>query len=91
MQDILEQYLSKSIGINLERAFHLQKVTLMQAEKEYFTVASDHDDCLHYFPYSAILQVVENPNGVRVGGLFQHKETYSLVVKVGHMAEYIPV
>lgn len=91
MQSILNKYLQKQIGINLDKAFHLQKVVLVAAEDDYFSIMSRSDDCLHHFPYSAIVQVIENPDGVPIGGFLQHKEVYALVVKVGHIMDYVPV
>lgn len=91
MQSILNKYLQKQIGINLDKAFHLQKSVLVAAEADYFSIMSSHDDCLHHFPYSAILQVIENPDGVRIGGFLQHKQMYALVIKVGYIMDCVPI
>ena len=91
MQSILEKYQSTEIGINLSKVFQLEKATLTGVQGDYFSIMGKHDSCLHHFPYSAIVQLIENPDGVQTGGFLQHKECYALVIKVGHLVEYVPV
>ncbi len=91
MKSILEKYQSAEVGINLSKAFNLEKATLTSVHEEYFSIMGRQGSCLHHFPYSAIVQLIENPDGVQVGGFLQHKECYALVIKVGHLVEYVPV
>lgn len=90
MKNILSKYENAEIGINLDKAFHLQKATLVHVEADHFSIMGTQDTCLHHFPYTAIVQLIENPDGVKVGGFLQHKECYPLVIKVGHLVEYVP-
>jgi hypothetical protein len=45
----------------------------------------------HHFFYHNIIQVLEHPGGVDVGGLFEHKKHFSLVIKVAHIPEIMPI
>lgn len=90
MKSILHKFLNKEVGINLDKPFHIQKATLVAVEADYFSVMNNDGDNLHHLSYNAIIQLIENPDGVRVGGFMQHKELYPLIIKVGHIVEYVP-
>ncbi len=52
--------------------------------------AHDRKGYAHYFSYQSIVQIIEFHEGIDVGGIFAHKEHHIVVVKVGHLIEYVP-
>lgn len=90
MKSILSKYENTEVGINLDKPFHLQKAMLTDIADDHFSIMSNNDNSLHHFPYSAVVQLVENPDGIKVGGFWQGKSYYALIIKVGHLVEYIP-
>ena len=58
-------------------------------EEAYFSVRDEKQKYTHHFSYNSIVQIVENDNGVDIGGFLSHKH-FSVVIKVGHIFEYIP-
>ena len=90
MKAVLSKYLGKTIGINIEKPLRLEAATLTATGDEHFTVVDDHKGYTHHFTYASVVQVIEHEGGVDVGGLFQHREHFPVVVKVGHLVEYVP-
>ncbi|MDH3688350.1 MAG: hypothetical protein OEU36_02545 [Gammaproteobacteria bacterium] len=90
MKDVLERHLNQEVGINLERPFRVESALLIKVEDDYFTIQDHKNDYIHHFSYASIVQVVENPDGVEIGGLFSHKKRFPVVIKVGHLVEHIP-
>ncbi len=90
MKTLLQPWINSEIGINLERALHIEGATLSSVQNEYFSV-SDARGYTHHFPYSSILQIIEHEGGIEVGGLFQHKKLFPLVIKITHLPEFTPV
>jgi len=90
MKKILQAYLGKTIGINFERAFKIEAAELSAVEDSYFSIVDGNKGYTHSFPYYGIVQIIENPSGIEIGGLFTHKEKFPVVVKVGHLVEYLP-
>lgn len=90
MKDVLERHLNQEVGINLERPFRVESALLTKVEDDYFTIQDHKNDYIHHFSYASIVQVVENPDGVEIGGLFSHKKRFPVVIKVGHLVEHIP-
>jgi len=88
MKDGLIKYLNQEIGINLVTPFRIDSVDLVGVTDEHFTVVDHNEKYTHHFSFSAIVQIIENPEGVKAGGLFKHKKLYPVVVKVGHLIEY---
>lgn len=90
MKRILEKYLGEEIGINYDKPFKIDDVTLVGVEADYFSI-TDHDKgYTHHFTYQSIVQIIEHEGGVDVGGLFTHHKHHTVVLKVGHVMEYIP-
>jgi len=90
MKKILLPYLGKTIGINFERAFKIEAAELCAVEEQYFSIVDGNKGYTHSFPYNGVVQIIENPEGIEIGGLFTHKENFPVVVKVGHLVEYLP-
>ncbi|PKN45105.1 MAG: hypothetical protein CVU59_09985 [Deltaproteobacteria bacterium HGW-Deltaproteobacteria-17] len=91
MKEILLPYLKQQIGINFERAFKIEAAELIDVTDTYFSIRDARNGNVHYFSWHAVVQIIENPAGIEVGGLFTHKETFTITVKVGHLTEYVPV
>ncbi len=91
MKNILDHYLGQEIGINIERPMRIDSATLKAVTDNYFTVVDEHKAYTHHFPYHSIIQIIEHTEGIDVGGLFEHKKHFNLVIKVGHMPEFTPL
>ncbi len=91
MKTILEPYLDQEIGINIDRPLRIDSATLKKVCDDCFAVMDENKGYTHYFPYSSIVQVMEHSQGIDVGGLFEHKKHFVLVIKVGHIPEFTPV
>jgi len=91
MKPILEKYLNQEIGINIERPLRIDSARLVATHDSFFSVVDEYKGYTHHFPYSSIVQVIENAAGIDVGGLFEHKKHFNLVIKVGHIPEFTPV
>lgn len=90
MYDILSRHLNDEIGVNITKPLHIESVTLTSVQQDYFTVSRAKDGNTYHLPFLNIVKLIENPEGVNVGGLFQQKKTYPLVVKIGHLIDYVP-
>lgn len=90
MKNVLEKYLYKDIGINYEKPFRIDDAKLVELTDNYFSVVDHNKGYTHYFSHSSIVQIIEHQRGIDVGGLFTHKKHHLVVVKVGHLIEYIP-
>ncbi|MBL0141938.1 MAG: hypothetical protein IPP91_07645 [Betaproteobacteria bacterium] len=91
MKALFDRYLNQSIGLNYHTAYHIDGATLTLAADTYFAALGEKDGITHYYPYSAVIHVMEKAGGVVVGGLFTHKQTWPLVVKVGHVVDVGPM
>ena len=90
MKTVLAKYVGKEIGINHEKPFRIESAKLLEATDDYFSIMDQDKGYTHYFSYASVVQVIEHQQGIDVGGLFTHKEHHLVVVKVGHLIEYIP-
>ena len=90
MKAVLQKYHQQMIGINLEKPFRIEAAILTQVEANFFSVRDPDKGYTRHFPYNNIIQIIEHPGGVEVGGLFSHKEKHKVVVKVGHIMEVVP-
>jgi hypothetical protein len=88
---LFDRYMRKTIGLNHQSAFHIDPATVTEVGDAYFGALGEKDQVTHYYPYSAVIHVMEKPEGVVVGGLFQHKQKFALVVKVGHVVDVGPM
>jgi hypothetical protein len=90
MRKVLEKYLDKEIGINCVKAFYIESAKLVDLNDEYFSIIDHRNGYTHHYSYRSVVQIIEHPSGIEVGGMFTHKVNYSVVVKVGHLLEYVP-
>jgi hypothetical protein len=90
MRAVLTKYLNKTIGINPENPFRIESAQLTHLGDDYFSILDSKKGYTHHFSYSSIVQIIENPDGIDVGGFFTHKEIFDIVVKVGHLYKYVP-
>lgn len=91
MKSILEPYIGKEIGINIERPLRIDSAILKNARDDCFAIVDENKGYTHYFPYSSIVQVMEHPDGIDIGGLFEHTKHFVLVIKVSHIPEITPI
>lgn len=91
MKDILAKYLNCEVGINIERPLRIDSATLIYVGNDVFSVVDENKGYTHHFSYHSIIQIIEHPDGIDVGGLFEHKKHFNLVIKVGHIPEFTPV
>jgi len=91
MKTILKPYLGKEIGINVERPLRIDSAMLKTVSEDCFSIVDENKGYTHYFSYNSIVQIIEHPDGIDVGGLFEHKKHFILVIKVGHIPEFAPV
>lgn len=91
MKAILKKYLDQEIGINIERPLRIDSARLVAADDNYFSVIDENKGYTHHFLYHNIIQVIEHPEGIDVGGLFEHKKHFNLVIKVAHIPEVTPI
>jgi len=89
MKDILTNYVGQEIGINLEKPFRIDSAKLKSVSDEHFSVIDKHHGYTHHFAYQSVVQIIEGEGGIDIGGLFTHKEHHNVIVKVGHLVEYI--
>ncbi len=90
MKTVLENYLGKEVGINYEKPFKIDAAKLVHVADDYFSIVDDDKGYTHHFAWASIVQIIENADGVDIGGVFSHKQHFSVVVKVGHILEYVP-
>ncbi len=91
MKNILDNYLNQEIGINIERPLRIDSTTLIGVSENYFTVVDENKGYKHHFSYHSVVQIIEHHEGIDVGGLFEHKKHFNLVIKVGHIPEFTPI
>lgn len=89
MKCILAKYLNKEVGINIEKAFRFESAQVVAVEDNYFSVVDEIQSYTHHFSYHSIVQIIENDGGVDVGGFLSHKH-FNVVIKVGHIIEFVP-
>lgn len=91
MKDILDRHIGKEIGINAEKPHHLDTYTIISVADTYFTVTHEKNDNRIHIPFHSIIRMIEDDvEGIHVGGLFQQKRDYQLVVKIGHVVVSVP-
>ena len=89
MKSILEKYLNREVGINIENAFRFEPAQVVAVEDDYFSVVDEKQSYTHHFSYSCIVQIIEHEGGVDIGGFLSHKH-FSMVIKVGHITQIGP-
>jgi hypothetical protein len=90
VKDLLQEHVGTEIGINVIRAYRIDSAKLTAVHDEYFTVEPDKDDNKYHIPLANIVKVMENADGVKMGGLFKQHKSHPLVIKIGHVVEYVP-
>lgn len=91
LKTVLENYLNSDIGVNVEKPLTIKRCLLQSVNQDHFCVLDHEHGYRHYFFYHAIIQVIEHPEGVEVGGFFEHHEHFPLVIKVNHSSAFTPV
>jgi len=90
MKSVLEPWVGEEIGCNISKPFHVDPVTLEAVTDSYFVVIDHFAGNHHYVSYNAIVKIMAKEGGVSTGGLFEHRKSFPLVVKIGHILEYVP-
>jgi len=85
MKEVLENHIGTTIGINIERVHHIDAVELLTVLDNHFSVRSSTDQHVHHIPYSNVLKVIEDGQGVEIRHLFTTNERFNIVVKIGHV------
>lgn len=62
----------------------------MGVNENYFSISDHNKGYTHHFSYQAVVQIIEHDGGIDIGGLFTHNKHHTVVVKVGHLMEYLP-
>jgi hypothetical protein len=91
MRKLLESFLDSEVGINIEHARHVEPVMLVAIRDEYFTVIRNKNMNHYHIPFNSIVKMIANEDGVIVGGFLEHRQSFPLVIQVGHMVEYVPM
>jgi len=91
MRNLLTRFIDREVGINYLRSHHVDPATVIAAEAEFFSIRGLDDPSVHHYPYSNIIQVAENPDGMEIGGPFTHKHRYQVIIKIGHLIDVVPV
>ena len=89
MKCILAKYLNKEVGINIEKAFRFESAQVVAVEDNHFSVVDEIQSYTHHFSYHSIVQIIENDGGIDVGGFLSHKH-FNVIIKVGHIIEFVP-
>ncbi|MCH7880081.1 MAG: hypothetical protein IIB69_00645 [Proteobacteria bacterium] len=89
MKRILAKYLNKEVGINIEKAFRFEPAQVIAVEDDYFSIVDEKQSYTHHFSYHSIVQIIENDSGVDVGGFLTHRH-FNVLIKVGHIIEFVP-
>ena len=90
MKDLIAKYTGEMVGANVVKPHSVEPVTVVNAGQDYFTLQVEGSEDLYHIPYLNIVKVIENPNGITIKELFHRKHTYVLVIKIGHLIEYVP-
>ena len=91
MKTLLDRYVGKEIGSNARKPYHLDPYILVAVQDTWFTLAQTDDSTQVHIPYENIVRVLENSEQkIHVGGLFQHKHDFNLIIKVGHVVTQVP-
>ena len=69
MKALFDRYVNARIGLNYHTAYHIDEATLTLAAETYFAAVGGKDGVTHYYPYSAVIHVMEKEGGVEVGDL----------------------
>jgi len=85
MKEVLENHIGTTIGINIERIHHIDAVELLTVLDNHFSVRSSTDQHVHHIPYSNVLKVIEDAQGVEIRHLFTTNERFNIIVKIGHV------
>jgi hypothetical protein len=91
MKGLLESHIGSEIGVNIIKPLRIDAVTLVAIYEDHFTVKREDDGNTYHIPYRNIAKIIENPDGVTVGGFFKQHKTYPFVVKIGHLVEHLEV
>ncbi len=91
MKEILTPYIGQEIGINVERPLRIDSAILKRVCDDCFAIVDENMGYTHYYSFNAIIKVMEHPDGIDMGGLFEHKKHFVLVIKVGHIPEFTPI
>ena len=90
MNRILDNYLGQEIGINLEGPLHIDAAILTAVNSAFISLRTARG-YVHHIPHQSILEIIEHADGIEVGGLFEHKQRFNLVIKIKHVTAYTPV
>ncbi len=87
MQEIIARYMDREIGINLDNPFKFRAARVLAVEAAHISVQGTGDSHIHHFPWSSIVQLIEDASGVEIHHLFQQADSFPLVIKVRHLQE----
>ena len=89
MQEILRPHIHSEIGMNIDKPLHIDTVRLTDVHDSYFTVTTEKNGNIHHLPFHNVSRIIEHEGGVQVGGLFQQKRSYPLIVKIRQIVDHI--
>ena len=85
MKEVLECHLGKTIGVNIEKVHHIDAVELLSVSETYFSVRASTDNHLHHIPYTNVIKIIEDDEGVEIRHLFTINESFNIVIKMSHV------
>ncbi len=91
MKELLEPYVGQSIGTNVVRPNHIEPANLVTVGNDYFSLKPEGADEVYHIPFGNIVKIIENPDGITIKEMFHRRHSFQLVVKVGHVVEYVPM
>jgi hypothetical protein len=91
MKELLVPYIGKEVGMNAERPFHLDTYKIEAVADSYFTVSHEKNSNRIHIPFHNIVRIIQDEiEGIHVGGIFQQKRDFQMVIKIGHIVASVP-
>ncbi|OYP36733.1 hypothetical protein [Rhodopirellula sp. MGV] len=90
LKELIGRQINQEVGINIHGAHRIDTAEILSAADEYFSVKMEQDNNVYHVPYTNIVKVIENPSGVVVSGFFKSHHSHPMVIKIGHVVEYVP-
>jgi hypothetical protein len=89
MRTIIASRLGSEIGMNIDHPTKIEAVHIREIHDSYFVVVRDRDKNTYFIPFHSVVKSIENENGVVADGLFHHKTSWSLVIRLGTVVNFV--
>ena len=84
MKDTLEKYIGTTIGGNLDRLLVIESIEVVSVHETCFASRSLATGNTYFIPYTNILKIIENEDGIKLRRFFSAKKKFRAIVKIGH-------